>query len=101
MSSKIFSGSSKKRQVPRKIHADKATKARQKMRRRIMKGRKANQGMTAAIILIAFIITAAGIAFVILTMGSSLQQQLSATGQQGLQQASSAMDHFGVSIYYG
>ncbi|MHA1601997.1 MAG: hypothetical protein ACTSUI_03210 [Promethearchaeota archaeon] len=98
MSSKIFSGSSKKRQVPRKIHADKATKARQRCR--IIKGRKANQGMTAAIILIAFIITAAGIAFVILTMGSSLQQQLSATGQQGLQQASSAMDHFGVSIYY-
>ncbi len=81
------------RQEIRRIHADKATKARIR-RRRTKKGRKANEGMTAAIILIAFIITAAGVAFVILTMGSTLQQQLSATGQQALKQASSAMQNF-------
>ena len=73
-----------------KINADKATKIRRR-RRRFNKGRKANEGMTAAIILIAFIITAAGVAFVILTIGSTMQQQLGATGQQALQQASSAM----------
>ena len=84
------SSSCDSRQEIRKVNADKATKARIR-RRRTKKGRKANEGMTAAIILIAFIITAAGVAFVILTMGSTLQQQLSATGQQALQQASSAM----------
>lgn len=72
------------------VKIDKATKAR-RLRQRKKRGRKANEGMTAAIILIAFIITAAGVAFVILTIGSQMQQQLSATGQQGLQQASSAM----------
>ena len=61
-------------------YADKATKARQRLRRR-SPGRKASEGMTSAIILIAFIITAAGVAFVILTMGSSMQQQLGATGR--------------------
>jgi hypothetical protein len=93
MSSKMPNGSCVSRQEIRKINADKATRARQR-RRRVKKGRKANEGMTAAIILIAFIITAAGVAFVILTMGSTLQQQLSATGQQALQQASSAMQNF-------
>ena len=93
MSSKLQSSSCDSCQEIRKINADKATKARIR-RRRTKKGRKANEGMTAAIILIAFIITAAGVAFVILTMGSTLQQQLSATGQQALQQASSAMQNF-------
>lgn len=72
------------------VNIDKASKAR-RLRQRTKRGKKASEGMTAAIILIAFIITAAGVAFVILTIGSQMQQQLSATGQQGLQQASSAM----------
>ena len=73
-----------------RMSADKASIARRR-RRRTQRGRKANEGMTAAIILIAFIITAAGVAFVILTVGSTMTQQLGATGQQALQQASSAM----------
>ncbi|MCP4762741.1 MAG: hypothetical protein GY870_13260 [archaeon] len=51
----------------------------------------ASQGMTAAIILIAFIITAAGIAFVILTMGSNMQQELETIGTGGSDAASSAL----------
>ena len=93
MSSKLQSSSCDSCQEIRKVNADKATTARIR-RRRIKRSRKANEGMTAAIILIAFIITAAGVAFVILTMGSTLQQQLSATGQQAQQQASSAMQNF-------
>lgn len=61
--------------------------------------KKASQGMTAAIIMIAFIITSAGIAFVILTMGSSMQQQLATTGERGVEAASSAM-HYPYNIYY-
>ncbi|WP_371803731.1 hypothetical protein [Candidatus Lokiarchaeum ossiferum] len=53
--------------------------------------RKASEGMTAAIILIAFIITAAGIAFVILTMGSSMQLELANVGDEGKDAASSAL----------
>ncbi len=53
--------------------------------------KRASQGMTAAIILIAFIITAAGIAFVILTMGSTMQQNLGTTGELGAESASSAL----------
>ncbi|MCP4762954.1 MAG: hypothetical protein GY870_14340 [archaeon] len=53
--------------------------------------KNASQGMTAAIILIAFIITAAGIAFVILTMGSNMQQELDTIGQEGSDSASSAL----------
>ncbi|MCP4764211.1 MAG: hypothetical protein GY870_20730, partial [archaeon] len=53
--------------------------------------KRASQGMTAAIILIAFIITAAGIAFVILTMGSTMQQQLGTIGDSGSEAASSAL----------
>ncbi len=47
--------------------------------------------MTAAIILIAFIITAAGIAFVILTMGSNMQQNLGTIGEKGSEASSSAL----------
>lgn len=54
--------------------------------------KSASQGMTAAIILIAFIITAAGIAFVILTMGSNMQQSLDTIGQSGTEASSSAME---------
>ncbi|WP_371803730.1 hypothetical protein [Candidatus Lokiarchaeum ossiferum] len=53
--------------------------------------RKASEGMTAAIILIAFIITAAGIAFVILTMGASMQLELGRVGNEGSEASSSAM----------
>ncbi len=53
--------------------------------------RKASEGMTAAIILIAFIITAAGIAFVILTMGSEMQIELGNVGKEGKDSASSAL----------
>ncbi|MCP4761139.1 MAG: hypothetical protein GY870_05110 [archaeon] len=60
-------------------------------RKRYKRGKRASQGMTAAIIMIAFIITAAGIAFVILTMGTSMQQQLATTGERGNEAASSAM----------
>lgn len=52
---------------------------------------RASQGMTAAIILIAFIITAAGIAFVILTMGSNMQQSLGTIGEKGSEASSSAL----------
>ncbi len=61
-----------------------------KLRKRSRK-RKASEGMTAAIILIAFIITAAGIAFVILTMGSEMQLELGDVGSEGREAASSAM----------
>lgn len=54
--------------------------------------KRASQGMTAAIILIAFIITAAGIAFVILTMGSNMQQSLDTVGQSGTEASSSALE---------
>jgi flagellin FlaB len=54
--------------------------------------KSASQGMTAAIILIAFIITAAGIAFVILTMGSNMQMNLDTIGQSGTEASSSAME---------
>lgn len=55
------------------------------------KKHRASQGMTAAIILIAFIITAAGIAFVILTMGSNMQQNLGTIGEKGSEASSSAL----------
>ena len=54
--------------------------------------KSASQGMTAAIILIAFIITSAGIAFVILTMGSNMQQSLDTIGQSGTEASSSALE---------
>jgi len=53
--------------------------------------RKASEGMTAAIILISFIITSAGIAFVILTMASEFQLELSNIGRQGNDAASTAV----------
>ncbi len=55
------------------------------------KKHRASQGMTAAIILIAFIITSAGIAFVILTMGGSMQQSLGTIGERGSEASSSAL----------
>ncbi|WP_371803737.1 hypothetical protein [Candidatus Lokiarchaeum ossiferum] len=54
------------------------------------KRKRASQGLTTAIILIAFIITASGTAFVILTLGSSVQLELSSIGQKGEDSASSA-----------
>ncbi|MHA1583698.1 MAG: hypothetical protein ACTSWL_00460, partial [Promethearchaeota archaeon] len=54
-------------------------------------GKKASQGMTAAIILIAFIITAAGIAFVILTLGAEMQVELGNTAESGKNAATSMM----------
>ncbi|WP_457917568.1 hypothetical protein [Candidatus Lokiarchaeum ossiferum] len=60
-------------------------------RKKRSKLRRASEGMTAAIILIAFIITAAGIAFVILTMGSEMQLELGNVGQEGKDAASSAL----------
>ncbi|UYP48167.1 hypothetical protein NEF87_004452 [Candidatus Lokiarchaeum ossiferum] len=60
-------------------------------RKKRSKVRKASEGMTAAIILIAFIITAAGIAFVILTMGSEMQLELGKVGSEGKDASSSAM----------
>ncbi len=54
--------------------------------------KRASQGMTAAINLIAFIIKAAGIAFVILTMGSNMQQSLDTVGQSGTEASSSALE---------
>ncbi|MHA1728464.1 MAG: hypothetical protein ACTSWY_07000 [Promethearchaeota archaeon] len=62
-----------------------------KQRKKRGKKKRASQGMTAAIIMIAFIITASGVAFVILTMGSSMQQQLATVGERGTEAASSAM----------
>ncbi|MHA1583859.1 MAG: hypothetical protein ACTSWL_01270 [Promethearchaeota archaeon] len=62
-----------------------------KKRRKNFLKRRGSQGMTAAIILIAFIITAAGIAFVILTMGSEMQIELGHVGDEGRDSASSAM----------
>ncbi len=60
-------------------------------RKKRSKLRRASEGMTAAIILIAFIITAAGIAFVVLTMGSEMQLELGNVGQEGKDAASSAL----------
>ncbi len=60
-------------------------------RKKRSKLRRASEGMTAAIILIAFIITAAGIAFVILTMGSEMQLELGKVGSEGKDAASSAV----------
>ena len=60
-------------------------------RKKRSKVRRASEGMTAAIILIAFIITAAGIAFVILTMGSEMQLELGKVGNEGKDAASSAV----------
>ncbi|MHA1583858.1 MAG: hypothetical protein ACTSVU_07280 [Promethearchaeota archaeon] len=62
-----------------------------KMFRKRSRNHRASQGMTAAIILIAFIITAAGIAFVILTMGSEMQLELGNVGEEGRDSASSAL----------
>lgn len=53
--------------------------------------RRASDGMTAAIILIAFIITSAGIAFVILTLGSEMNVELGNVGEEGKDSASSVM----------
>lgn len=58
---------------------------------KLRKRQQASQGMTAAIILIAFIITAAGIAFVILTLGSEMQQELADIGNEGRKTSSSAL----------
>ncbi|UYP48168.1 hypothetical protein NEF87_004453 [Candidatus Lokiarchaeum ossiferum] len=52
--------------------------------------KKASQGMTAAIILIAFIITASGIAFVILSLGTEMSLELDKIGEEGKNSASSS-----------
>ncbi len=56
-----------------------------------LKKHRASEGMTAAIILIAFIITSAGVAFVILTLGSEMQTELGNIGKNGEESASSAL----------
>ena len=62
---------------------------RHTMFRKLLKKDRGSQGMTAAIILIAFIITASGIAFVILTMGGNLINKLQNTGNRATETASS------------
>jgi archaellin len=47
--------------------------------------------MTAAIILIAFIIVASAIAFVVLSMGGDIAGELGETGETGLEQATTAL----------
>ena len=53
--------------------------------------RRASQGMTSAILLIAFIITSAGIAAVVLTLGAEIQIELGNIGDRGSELASSAI----------
>lgn len=57
---------------------------------RSRKKKKASQGMTTAIILIAFIITASGIAFVILSLGTEMSLELDKIGEKGENAASSS-----------
>lgn len=81
----------------------KRKKQKRYLRRKQGRKHKASEGLTSAIILIAFIITASGIAFVILTIGQSMQIELGNVGEQGKNAASSAMSIDGgiVSGYVG
>ena len=53
--------------------------------------RRASQGMTSAILMIAFIITSAGIAAIVLTLGAEIQIELGNVGDKGSDLASSAI----------
>ncbi|MCP4764276.1 MAG: hypothetical protein GY870_21055, partial [archaeon] len=79
----------------RKNSAVNSKKRSKRTRSRNNRKKSGSQGMTAAIILIAFIITAAGIAFVILTMGSSYAQMTQTIGTEGQDYASSSLQVVG------
>ncbi|MHA1728466.1 MAG: hypothetical protein ACTSWY_07010 [Promethearchaeota archaeon] len=63
--------------------------------------RRGSQGVTTAIILIAFIISAAGIAFVILTMGSNMAQKTESIGSQASEYTSALLEVVGGGLIMG
>ncbi|RLG74627.1 MAG: flagellin, partial [Thermoprotei archaeon] len=66
--------------------------ARDAKRRRRSFGRRGIVGIESAIVMIAFVIVAAALAFVVLNMGFFTTQQSRAAIQRGLGEASSALE---------